>query len=380
MGTTGESLRLKVFGIMRVSATKALRELRVEELTAAGADRLLDDVLAIEKAMAGLKVLLADRASEGQGARYAADRLARRSGTSQRQAAELLAAAKKVADQPKVEAALRDGALSEEQATLIVDAAAANPAATDALLETAKSEPLHGLKDRCGRAKAAADADEDATNARIHAARCLRTGRDPEGAFTASMRGTAADGARFLAFLQPFREAIFEANRQAGRRDTSEAMDFDALMAMAGGAQDRTGSPAQPPAQVNVVVDFDALIGRHRPGTDRAYIAGLGPVPVSAVREILDDAFLVAAVMHGTEVAKIKRLGRHVPLELRDALRIRDRYHCTTVGCTNWARLEMDHTIPYARGGETSYQNLDHLCDTCHKHKTRRDRLFDDTG
>ena len=136
----------------------------------------------------------------------------------------------------------------------------------------------------------------------------------------------------------------------------------------------------KPPAQVNVVVDFDALIGRHRPGTDRAYIAGLGPVPVSAVREILDDAFLVAAVMHGTEVAKIKRLGRHVPLELRDALRIRDRFRCTTPGCTNWARLEMDHTTPYARGGETSYHNLDHLCDTCHKQKTRRDRLFDDTG
>ena len=47
-----------MFGVMRVSATKALRELRVEELTVPGADRLLDDVLAIEKAMAGLKVLL----------------------------------------------------------------------------------------------------------------------------------------------------------------------------------------------------------------------------------------------------------------------------------------------------------------------------------
>ena len=94
MSTTGESLRLKVFGIMRVSATKALRELRVEELTAPGADRLLDDVLAIEKAMAGLKVLLAGRATEGQGPRFAADRLARRSGTSQRQAADLLAAAR----------------------------------------------------------------------------------------------------------------------------------------------------------------------------------------------------------------------------------------------------------------------------------------------
>jgi hypothetical protein len=156
-------------------------------------------------------------------------------------------------------------------------------------------------------------------------------------------------------------------------------------MAMAETAHtNRTGaegsSGVKPPVQVNVVVDFDALIGRHRPGTDRAYIAGFGPVPVSAVREILDNAFLVAAVMHGTEVAKIKRLGRHVPLELRDALRIRDRFRCTTPGCTHWAHLEMDHTTPYAQGGPTSYDNLDHLCDTCHKQKTRRDRLFDDTG
>ena len=235
------------------------------------------------------------------------------------------------------------------------------------------------MKDRCGRAKAAADPDEDTTNARIHAHRSFRHGRDSEGAFTASVRGTAADGARFLAYLQPFRDTIFETNRKAGRRDSSEAMDFDALMAMAQTAHtNHTGTtetaPVKPPAQVNVVVDFDALIGRHRPGTDPAYVAGLGPVPVSAVREILDNAFLVAAVMQGTEVAKIKRLGRHVPLELRDALRIRDRFRCTTPGCTNWARLEMDHTTPYARGGETSYDNLDHLCDTCHKHKTRNDR------
>jgi hypothetical protein len=123
MGATGEALWLKVFGVMRVSATRALRELRVEELTAPGADRLLDDVLAIEKAMAGLKVLLAGRATEGQGARCAVDRLARRSGTSQRQAADLLEAARKVTGLPKVEAALRDGELSEHQATLIVDAA-----------------------------------------------------------------------------------------------------------------------------------------------------------------------------------------------------------------------------------------------------------------
>ena len=114
------------------------------------------------------------------------------------------------------------------------------------MLDTAKTEPLHGLKDRCGRAKAAADPDEDATHARIHASRCFRTGRASDGAFTGSLRGTVRDGARFMAHFQPFRDAVFEANRKAGRRDTSEAMDFDALMAMAQAATP-TARAAQPP-------------------------------------------------------------------------------------------------------------------------------------
>ena len=173
MSSTGEALRLKVFGIMRVSATKALRELRVEELTAPGADRLLDDVLAIEKAMAGLKVLLAGRATEGQGS-------ALRGGSVGPPVGDVATPGRgpvgrgEEGDRPaQGRGGVAGRGLSEEQATLIVDAAAANPAATDSLLDTAKTEPLHGLKDRCGRAKAAADPDEDATHARIHASRSL---------------------------------------------------------------------------------------------------------------------------------------------------------------------------------------------------------------
>ena len=163
-------------------------------------------------------------------------------------------------------------------------------------------------------------------------------------------------------------------------------MDFDALMAMAKAAHTNTGggaataSTVKGPAQVNVVVNWDSLIHGHQTGQDSAYIAGFGPVPVSVVREIMDDAFLVGVVMHGTEVAKIKRYGRYVPAELRDALRIRDRFRCTTPGCGNWLRLQRDHIKPYAKHGETSYTNLEHLCDRCHPDKTRRDRLFDDTG
>jgi hypothetical protein len=239
------------------------------------------------------------------------------------------------------------------------------------------------LQDACGRAKAAADPDEDATHARIHARRHIRTGRDGDGAFTGSIYGTVRDGNRLLAFLQPFRDQIFEANRRAGRHDPADAMDFDALLAMAAAAHTNrtatataTATTVKPPAQVNVVVTYEALIRGHQPGEDAAYIAGLGPVPVSVVRDIMADAFLVGAVMHGTEVAKIKRFGRHVPRELRDALRIRDRFRCATPGCDNWQRLELDHLEPWGRGGPTSYDNLHDLCTPCHRAKTEHDRLF----
>ena len=50
-----------------------------------------------------------------------------------------------------------------------------------------------------------------------------------------------------MAHFQPFRDAVFEANRKTGRRDSSEAMDFDALMAMAHTAHTNLTGNAGPP-------------------------------------------------------------------------------------------------------------------------------------
>ena len=130
-----------------------------------------------------------------------------------------------------------------------------------------------------------------------------------------------------------------------------------------------------------VVVDWDVLSNGHQPGQESAYIAGLGNVPVSVARDLIDDdAFLVGVVRHGTEILKVKRWGRHIPVEVRDALMVKYRFRCSTPGCTNWVRLEMDHIIPYAKGGETSYTNLRPTCHLCHTDKTAEDRLFWDDG
>jgi hypothetical protein len=196
-------------------------------------------------------------------------------------------------------------------------------------------------------------------------------------------------GALFLAILARFREAEFKRARAEGRRESFEAMDADALIAMARAADGQTdgstgdASPKRPSSRteyhVNVRVDFDALVRGHAHQGETCEIGGV-TVPVSVVRDILDNAFLVALLTRGTEVMKVRRFGRHVPAAVRDALRFRDGATCTVEGCSRDARLQMDHIQPVSRDGPTAMDNLELLCRDHHKEKTARDRLFEDTG
>ena len=81
-----------------------------------------------------------------------------------------------------------------------------------------------------------------------------------------------------MAHFQPFRDAVFEANRKAGRRDSSEAMDFDALMAMAQTAHTNlTGTAASLPGEATGAGQRGGRLRRphrpppprHRPGLHR---------------------------------------------------------------------------------------------------------------
>ena len=381
MPVAGEELRLKVFGIMRTSAHKALRELRVEGMSPQGAERLLDEVIAIEKAMASLKVLIADRAAEAggwraRGARSAEEDLARRSGTSTSQAKEVLCSSKRVMAQPRVEGALREGKLSEKQTSLITDAAAANPDAEQALLDAAAEESLGGLRDTCGRVKGAADRDPEATNRRIHAERYLRYGKGTDGAVNGSFRLTPQAGAKLDAFLQPFIQAQARKAKTERRRDTLDQLSADAFVAMAEAAVHGPATKTTRP-QVNVIVDRDALLRGHTDGEERCEFStcfGPVPVPVSVVQEILDDAFLVGLFHDGVDVQAAIRFGRHTAAAVKDALRVRDDFTCSAKGCNRRARLEIDHTEPVAAGGPTRYTNLKHLCWHHHQEKTKQDR------
>jgi hypothetical protein len=68
---------------------------------------------------------------------------------------------------------------------------------------------------------------------------------------------------------------------------------------------------------------------------------------------------------------------RHIPASARDAVFKRDKGRCTYVGsngirCGATHHLQIDHIIPYARGGTGSLTNLRLLCERHNKHEAER--------
>jgi len=68
---------------------------------------------------------------------------------------------------------------------------------------------------------------------------------------------------------------------------------------------------------------------------------------------------------------------RHIPATVRDAVFARDKGRCTFVGstgerCDATHNLEIDHIVPYARGGTNTLDDLRLLCERHNKHEAER--------
>ena len=225
---------------------------------------------------------LAARASrvgvvEGPGAASPEENLARRARTSTAEAKETLATSKKLPSSQKLADTFARGSCRSARANEISSAAAVNPAAEGDLVETAGTRDLRGLRDECRKARAAADRDPEATNRRaVHASRYFRHGYDfrrrlhrvvpgrPQ--IGCPVRSRSSDRSGTPPTAKP-------AKRAAAR--PFEALDADALMAMAEASQQPVSRSSSPRHQVHVLVDHEALVRGHtEPGR---------PVRVSSV-------------------------------------------------------------------------------------------------
>jgi len=129
-------------------------------------------------------------------------------------------------------------------------------------------------------------------------------------------------------------------------------------------------------ATVAITVPVLALLDGGGRGAEPAVVEGIGPIPIDKAREICGSADGWMRVLTHPETGMVLSVGRdqyRPPPSLRKLVRWRaDR--CMAPGCGMPAsRCEIDHSIAWEHGGETSLQNLDPLCKGHHTVKHHGD-------
>jgi hypothetical protein len=330
---------------------------------------LFDVVSEGERVCGAMKALLARRVEETKvwregGHRSAAHWVAAATGETIGAACRTLETARALDDLPGTEAAFRAGELSATQTAEIASAAGSDPSAETVLLETATTTSVKGLRDPCRQVRAGAEADDRAWARRLHDQRRAHNWTDADGAYCVSARMAPDAGARFDSAWEAHIDRIFREARRAGLREPRAAYAADALVALA------TDGPCKP-VEVGVVIDQHAMARGHTEAGERCEVTGIGPVPVTTARTLLDDASVVALVRDGDEITAVSSPKRQIPTKLRRALEARYAV-CGVKACANDRFLQIDHVVPMEAGGETNIHNTWRICPHHHFLKTHR--------
>ena len=308
--------------------------------------------------------------------RSAAHWLARRTGTSVGEARHKLASVERLAELPATSDAFRAGKLSDQQAREITAGAVADPAAEADLLGLAERDSLKELRNESRRAQAVDD--EEGRQAQIHRRRSLRHWTETDGTFRLALSGTAATGSRILTALAPFTDAAFAQARKEGRRESLDAYAADGLLAMADAA--RTGTavtggtkPSGRNTKVILVVDVEAMRRGNVEHGETCEIQGVGPVPVSTVKDLLGEAALAVIVKDGVDVKNVTHLRRGTTAHQRTVLEYLG-LRCNNVGCDSTDFVDIHHVFEFAIHHRTHIDELDVRCKHHHReeHKGRK--------
>ena len=302
------------------------------------------------------------------------DWLARTSGITSGAARGVLDTAGELERCPATKAAAVAGDLSLDQAGIIARTEGSCPGSEAELVALAGRTGLRGLRDEATRRRVGTIPPEE-LHLRQHRARSLRHWRDDLGMVRLAGALPPEVGVGLVNRLDAEADRIRRAARAAGSEEPFEAHAADALVRLASG----NGKGRANRADVVVVVDLHGYRRGHTHDGEVSHVVGGGPLPVSVVRELAEDAFVKAVVHDGVKIDTVAHLGRHIPAELRTALELGqlpglDGVRCDEPGCDRRYGLQWDHTDPVANGGPTSYGNLTGKCTPHHWEKTERDR------
>ena len=273
---------------------------------------------------------------------------------------------------PGAERALRDGELSLAQAGEIVSTEADCPGSETELVELATASGLAVLRDEARKRRLAA-VDVGELAARQRKARSFRHWRDGEGMVRFSGALEPRHGVGLMHAIEAEAQRIRRKAGRDGGKEPVEAHAADAFVAVA------SGQAARGRTEVVFVCDLRAYRRGHAHAGEPCHAVGGGPVPVSVIRDELEDAFVKAVLHTGVRIDTVAHFGRHIPAALRTALDLGtppgfEGAVCSEPGCGRTWGLEYDHVDPVANGGLTSDENLKPKCRPCHWEKTERDR------
>ncbi len=284
--------------------------------------------------------------------------------------------------------ALRAGAVSAEQASVVLDALERLPLAEHVrrrgeqlLLEEAgrlNASDLH----RAGRHLASVvDPDRDEREAEkaldredraAHLGRVLTVTEDGCGGIRIRGGGSVEDGAALRAALLPLTRPVpavdpVTCEQQPDPRDHGARM-WDALVQLAQHALDTDLPPASHGARPRVAVTIDAEILAGETAGVGVTEDGL-EVPATAIRRLACDCDLIRVLLDTDGcVLDVGRTQRLVTPAIWTALVARDT-HCAFPGCTRPPVMCHAHHIRHwTHGGITALDNLVLLCG--HHHRT----------
>ncbi|MGB3482365.1 MAG: DUF222 domain-containing protein [Mycobacterium sp.] len=272
-----------------------------------------------------------------------------------------------VQEMPHTLAALEAGVLSEWRATLIVRESACLDVEARRRLDAEMCADQSGL-DGCGNARIAADAAaiayrldpravaQRAAKAAAERSVTIRPAPDTMTYVTALL--PVAQGVSVYASLKRAADTIVDG------RSRNQVM-ADTLVERTTGR----GAAEAVPVAVNLVLSDETLLG----GEDPARLDGYGPIPAEIACRLVEKAVtdpgsratlrrLYATPETGALVAMDSR-ARRFPAGLARFLRLRDQ-RCRTPYCDAPIR-HLDHITPHRRGGSTSADNGQGLCERC---------------
>jgi hypothetical protein len=340
--------------------------------------RALQDAAAIESMGATMKMLLAARLAQTDAYKATSSvspeaHIAGLVGGTAASVRSLIETARQLGELTATASAARTGSISTAQVQAIASAATADPTAEHELINDAARLSLGQLRDKCAKVIADADPDPEWRHARLRRQRRGRRYSTPDGFHHLHLQSTPEDLADVDVTLNAIVDELFKAARAKGEREPRDAYLADAIVEMARRARGaHAGRGKASPTYTAVIrADLTALV-RGRVGEGEVCeIAGLGPVPVEVIRQLLGDAVLKLVLTAGSGVRNVTSLGRGPTAAMKVAL-LWEQPTCSVERCGRRARLEADHTsgAEYVKTRHTRLDELDRLCDQHHDKKT----------